>query len=55
MSKIKDVVTDSLSQYKGRQVNLDSDVAIDELASKIEKDLKDAAKNDTEMYLELYT
>ena len=45
---------DALSQYKGTQLNIDSESAREELARVIEKALKDAAKNDTEMYLELY-
>ena len=54
MNKLRDTILDALDKYKGTQLNIDSEPAREELAGAIEKALKDAAKNDTEMYLELY-
>jgi hypothetical protein len=54
MNKIKDAIQDSLGKYEGTQINLDSEAAREALAKDIFEDLKKAAKNDTEMYLEFY-
>jgi flagellar basal body-associated protein FliL len=54
ISKIKDTVMDTLAKHEGTQTNLSSEAAREMLAEEITTDLKNAAKNDTEMYVELY-